>query len=564
MAKDLDLTKVSENLTPKERAKLVITLRLKGIEEIKDIPLDELKERARKQTLPTQADITKIVNACPQEQIREYNAYIELEHRVRNKVLMDILFDETWLDLIRERISQLRYALGISPITSYALDMVKRLLPHLVTKEEYEEGLKRAREIIRSEVLPLEGKENLAEQEAYCRLKKEGKIKEESTDHLTGWLAYIEKYGKTREELIDKAVKGVKYGLEQHLKYKQRTGGEDRYWKYYKKYEGISEKELREAVIKDYSGTDTDISERITAQPTKEEYELWQKTVKEERERILQAVKDGRLKWVKRKEKKYDRETKSFKWEEVEGVETGSYYDWKERHQKYAGEEGGEERGYNPLAEDCIELRYIEGKGVVYANDPSLTEEEEEKEELIAIVPPNQEIGFWGSPKMVEVTKEGLKTYLEALLPVRVDKDVKKYLKGNDTAGIRLSSQEVEKALKAFVKKATEIIKNIHNHIALVEVIEKKHFDGMQIVSRDPKHPIGEIARALAFIERVTKEHNEHLRGIVRQFNKLDWGSWEYKFEGLEELLINPNQEPDQKWVEETLAEIEEEAGIND
>jgi len=564
MAKDLDLTKVSENLTPKERAKLVIALRLKGIEETKNLTLDEIKEMAKKQSLPTQADIIKadiikIVNACPQEQIREYNAYIELEHRVRNKVLTGIEYDLDYLDALEGRVSQLTYALGISPLTSHALEMVKRL-PHLVTKEEYEKGLKKAREIIRQEVREIdgEGNINLAEWEAYYRLKKEGKIKEESTDFLDGWISYIEKYGKTKEELIDEAVKSVKYGLEQHLKY-QRRAGKDRYWESYKKYEGLTDKELREAVIKDHTGTDTDISERITAQPTKEEYELWQKTVKEERERILQAVKDGKLKWVKRKEKKYDRETKSWKLEEVEGIELGSYYDWNGRYRKYT--EGGN-MGYNPFSEDCIELGYIEGKGVVLLGDPSLTEEEEEKEEAIAIATPNTSF-YYASSSAVEMTKKMLTQYLEALLPVRVDKDRKKILTNEDTVKIKLSSKEVEEALKAFVKKATETIKNIYNRITLVEAVEKKHFDGMQIASRDPTNPTGSIARALAQINRFTKRHNEHLRGIVKQFNSLDWGTWDYKFEGLDELLINPDQQPDQKQVDEELAEIEEEAGIN-
>ncbi len=350
MAKNLSLTRVSENLTPKERAKLVIALRLKGIEETKNLSIDELKEMVKKQSLPTQADITKIVNACPQDQIREYNAYIELEYRVRNKVLPDIEYYLEYLDALEGRISKLTYAIGISPLTSYALEMVKRL-PHLVTKEEYEKGLKKAREIIRQRVREIdgEGNMNLPEWEAYYRLKKEGKIKEESTDFIDGWLDYIGKYGKTKEELIDEAVKSVKYGLEQYLKHKQRTGRMNsllvKAWERYKKYEGLTDKELREAVIKDYTGTDTDISERITA-PTKEEYELWQKTVKEERERILQAVKDGKLKWVKRKEKRYDRETKSWKWEEVEGVEEGSYYDWQDRYDKE-----------NNLLEENIELR---------------------------------------------------------------------------------------------------------------------------------------------------------------------------------------------------------------
>jgi len=540
MAKDLDLTKVSENLTPKERAKLVITLRLKGIEEIKDISIDELKEMARKQSLPTQADITKIANACPQEQIQEYNAYVKLEHRVRS-VLRDIEYYLQHLDALEARIAPLRYAFGISPLTYHGLRAVKRL-PHLVTKEECEEGLKKAREIRRREVLELEGRVNLAEQEAYYRLKKEGKIKEESTDLIDGWISYIEKYGKTKDELIDEAVKSVKYGLEEYLKHKKRTGEEDRLWKDYKKYEGLSEKASRRAVAKDYASTDSDISERITAQPTKEEYELWHKTVKEERERILRAVKDGKLKWGKRKEKRYDLETKRWKWEEVEGIEQGSYYDWEDRYNK---------EDFN--SEENIELRYIEGKGVVYADDPDLTEEEKEKWEFIAI-----KVGDTFS-----IPKEVITSFLEALLPVKVDKDKKGLLKGEDIAKLRLSTPQVEEALTGFVAKAEETIRIIQNNIALVREIETKHFDGMSLTSQDPASPTGTIPRALKAIEELTQRHNSHIKLIEETFNKMSGGFWEYKLEQIDDLLINPDQKADQEWVEQELEDLEKEAGLS-
>ena len=547
MSKTLNLTKVSENLTPKERAKLVITLRLKGLAEdtaIKDLTIAEfrkLKSEGKLPPFPKQADITKIVNACPQEQIREYNAYIEFEYKIRREILLDIEFSLQYLDALEGRIAPLRYAFGISPLTYHALEAVKRL-PRLVTKEEYEKGLERAREIIRSEVLALKERYNLVEKEAYHRLIKEGKIEEGTdTDWLDGWLDHIENYGKTREELIAEAVKGAKNGLEEYRKHKERTGKDDPIWKDYKKYEGLTEKELGEAITKGIGDPTT----------TKEDYDLWHKTVKEERERILQAVKDGKLKWVKRKEKTFDRETKSWKWEEVEGVKEGSYYDWKERHQKYAGEEGGE-KGYNPFSEDCIELRYIEGKGVVYVGDPSLTEEEEEKEEFIAIK-------VWDT---LSIPKEVITSFLEALLPVRVDKDRKKWLKDEDTAKLRLSTPQVEEALIGFVAKTQEEIKDIQNKIALVKAVEEKHFDGMEIVSRDPKSPTGTIARALKAIETLTQTHNSHIRLIEETFNKLGMGLWEYKLERLDDFLINPNQEADKKWVEEELREIEKEAGI--
>jgi len=539
MSKTLNLTKVSESLTPKERAKLVITLRLKGLAEdtvIKDLTIAEfrkLKSEGKLPPFPKQADITKIVNACPQEQIREYNAYIEFEYKIRREILLDIEFSLQYLDALEGRIAPLRYAFGISPLTYHALEAVKRL-PRLVTKEEYEKGLERAREIIRSEVLALKERYNLVEKEAYHRLIKEGKI-EEGTDTgwLDGWLDYIEDYGKTREELIAEAVKGAKNGLEEYRKHKERTGKDDPIWKDYKKYEGLTEKELGEAITKGIGDPTT----------TKEDYDLWHKTVKEERERILQAVKDGKLKWVKRKEKKFDRETKSWKLEEVEGIEQGSYYDWKDRYDKEN----------DLLSEKNIELRYVESKGVVYVGDPSLTEEEEEKQELIAIK-------VWDT---LSIHKEGITSFLEALLPIRVDKKGKWRLKGDDTVKLRLSTSQVEEALIGFVVKTQETIRTIKNNIALVEAVEEKHFDGMEIVSRDLKFPLNTIARALRAIENLTQTHNSHIRLIEETFNKLGMGHWEYKLERLDDFLINPNQEADKEWIEEELGQLEKEAGIN-
>ena len=475
MAKNLDLAKVSENLTPKERAKLVISLRLKGIEETKNLPV---KETARKQTMPTQADITKIVNACPQEQIREYNAYIEIEHRVRNKVLTDIEYQLQRLDALEGRIAPLRYALGISPLTYHALEAVKRL-PRVVTKEEYEEGLKKAREIRRAEVWRIEGEgnANLAEWEAYYRLKREGKIKEKSADSIDGWIEKIEKCGKTKEE-----------------------------------------------------------------------YKLWRKTVKEERERIAQAVKDGKLKWVKRKQREYDRETKSWKWEEVEGIEGGSYYDWKDRYNK------------NDIqSEENIELRYVEGKGVVYVDDPDLTEEEKDRSTLIAIAPPSN-----SSPQLVETHKEKISRFLETLLPVRVDKEKKGPVKNEDIAKLRLSTPQVEEALMGFVAKAEETIRIIRNNIALVWAVEIKHFDGMSVTSQDPTNPTGTIPRAFKAIEELTQRHNSHLKLIEDAFNKMDMmGFWEYTLERVDDLLINPDQKADQEWVERELEDLEREVGLS-
>lgn len=537
---DLNLSQVSAKMTPRERAKLVIALGLKGFDAIGY----EDKE------LPTDKDILQVVTACPPEEGREYNSYIKLRDWVYQVAMPILETQEQYLEALEGRISRIRYALSTSPIVNRAIEEL-RWLPRLVTREEYEKGLDKAKEVVRRGVSELEGKCNLTEWEAYHRLLAEGKIPEESTDYIDGWVEYIDKYGKTKEQLIDKAVEGAKYGLGEYLKYTNRLGKEDDTWKSYKKYEGLSDKELREEVIKDYAGEDTDISEGIK-QPSKETYELWQKTVKEERERILQAVKDGKLKWVKRRIKDYDHANKKWFYREAEGVEEGSYIDWKDRHHKYEGEEGGE-KGYHPLSAKCIELRYIEGKGVVNANDPDLTEEEEEKMEHIAIAPDDNYP--MTTPEWVKTRKQMILTVLEMLLPVRVDKP--KGLDEDKPVSIRLSRPQLEEALKGFVSKATATINDIHNYIAVVEMIEQKHFDGMQIVSRDPKNPTATISRALRAVDGLVTSHNDELKRVAEEFTKMGQGYYEFKFDNLQDLLVENKPKVDMVWVENKLAEVE-------
>lgn len=73
MNKALNFTSLSASLTPKERAKLVIELTKKGMEDIYP-DLDK--------PLTTEADIQQVIAGCPSNQAKDYNFLISLKNQV--------------------------------------------------------------------------------------------------------------------------------------------------------------------------------------------------------------------------------------------------------------------------------------------------------------------------------------------------------------------------------------------------------------------------------------------------------------------------------------------------
>lgn len=149
-----------------------------------------------------------------------------------------------------------------------------------------------------------------------------------------------------------------------------------------------------------------------------------------------------------------------------------------------------------------------------------------------------------------EVDREwdAVRFQLESLLKVEVSESV-----------IRLTNPKFEEALRGFKQRFVERVEEIHKYAALIEKIEYKFFDGMEIVSRDPKHPTGVLPRVTTAIGKIVETHNRELREVVEGFNLLGTGSSNYKWEQIEEFLLEDERKVDSEWVERKLSEIEEE-----
>ncbi len=291
-------------------------------------------------------------------------------------------------------------------------------------------------------------------------------------------------------------------------------------------------------------------TETNIALPSDEIYEEWVRTVNEAKGRILQAVKEGKLKRVKRIVRKRDlREKSTLIWEEIEkeGIEFGSYYDWKDRWQKFKGEEGTKNDYYNPLHEEFIHITHEKGKLTFY-EDPDNTNDDFTEWAEVGIPVKGHEI----EPEALWKNREHIVKYLETLLPVEVGKrDFDK-----EEQIIRLTTPQLEGALKGFIEKANSTIVEILNYNEVIRIIEDRYFDGMEIVSRDPSNPTGTITRALQAIHDLIQTHNGHLRTVVDTFSHIGFDI-DVKFENIHDLRLPTKHNPNLKAVNDMVAEME-------
>lgn len=523
---NLDYTKISPLMTAKERAKLIVNIELKEIAEVSgtDNPIHN-KEQIR-----------SIAVSCPQNQAREYNFYIELKENIWSRILVVMEATALHLEDYSHRISPLTHLMSLSPYMSLAVRFLD-FMPVLVKQDEYQKGLEAARNHIQKEVLEIDGKYGLAQQEAFYRLVHEGFVTE--YDLLDEWLWWIKRYGKNEDQLLKISLMAKKAGAEKYVKQKERLDNrEPSLWEQYSKFINMNDQDI-ELYIREHEPEDLLI-------PSKEEHQKWLNTINEEKARILQAIQDGDLISIKKIQRKYDKEKELWQEVEVEGIEAGSYHAWPKRYQKYAGEEGSTQRGYNPLSEDCIEMRYAKDIGVVYAGDPRLLHDNK-KSHPIGIVAPNH-FGLFYSYENHQSTLEIIKTYVP--LAVR-DIDHKK-----DHAYIKFTNKEYRVVIKKFAEQAKEIIQEVVNYIALVERLELEHLDGFEVAPRDPKHPLGVIPRVRQTINDIITKHNGMFNEIIKNFNDIERGFWDCEFYRLEELLLPTDIKAKDEWVEKQFQEF--------
>lgn len=517
----LDYTKISPLMTAKERVKLIIKIELNEVSNVSGT--DKQIQNADQ--------IRSIAVACPSDQAREYNFYIELKERIWSKIL--IVMESTGLSLgdYSHRISPLTLQMSSSPYMSLAIRFLEHM-PVLVKQEDYKKGLETATQQIKQAVLEVDGKHGLAQEEAFYRLVHEGFVTE--YDLLDEWLWWIGRYGKTEGELLKLAIESKKAGADKYIKQKERlsiTKKEPFLFESYGKYVGMNDEEL-EKYTREHEADRLQI-------PDEAEYQKWIETVEEEKTRILQAVQDGELKWIKKAQRRYIKQKDTWKEVEVEGVEANSYYTWQKRYQKFAGEDGSIERAYNPLSEECIEMRYSKDIGVVFAADPRLLQDNRKSHPIGLFAPNNFALLY--SYENQQSTIEIVKTQVPLVV-----KDIDHKA---DHAYIKFRRKDYRYVIKRFVENAKEAIQDIVNYIALVEQLEQEHLDGFEIAPRDPKHPLGVIPRVQATVKKIVTQHNEMFSDIVKAFNDIERGFWDCEFYKLDELLIPTDIKPNEEWL---------------
>lgn len=114
--------------------------------------------------------------------------------------------------------------------------------------------------------------------------------------------------------------------------------------------------------------------------------------------------------------------------------------------------------------------------------------------------------------------------------------------------------------LRLFKERFVERTKEINGYTEVIKRVEQKYFEGMEIVSRDPKHPTGVITRAKEAIGEIAENHNKELKEMVEGFNLLGMGIKTYRWEQLNEFLVEVKDDFDNEWVEKELTKYEDRA----
>lgn len=519
----LNLAKTSTLMTATERAKMVIALQLKALKEVSDknINEDNLLDYDSPVSL-TNIQIEQIVNSCPNSQARQYNFLMDLKKLVWNRLTERIRQDILTLQILEGKMAVMKYSLSMSPYFYFLIRDLERV-PKVVTKEEYDKGVNRAREVERAQVLKMEGWYSLPEQEAYYRLVGEGKLED---GELEFYLSYINNFGETEDKLVEEKVSEIKAGIEEYKKEKERLEGEEPSSNFYSKYLGLSDEEIKVKVRVDYKGS-FDI-------PAKDEVDTWNQAVSEEKERILKAAIDGKLKLKE------------------DGIEAGSYYDWPERHQKFAGEPGAEKRGWNPLSEDCLEIGFANGE--VMSSLEAL--DNHYWRGIVVATLHNQHNCGIHTPESIENRVQGTIESLKMFLPIKIiDSDFKKHERI-----IKVTGEGYDESLKEYAKTAKEKIVDILNNQALIEAVESDYLEGMELVGRTEDIPDFSFERVNTFIREFVFGHNKKIKGIVTSFNQLGGGFWDCHLEAIDDYLIPEDLKIDEKWVTNKLNHLEREA----
>jgi hypothetical protein len=515
---NLNLATTGKYLTPRERAKMVIALQLRILSETTPEEREKQQQSSFGLLLSSEdREIKELVNSCPPHQGKDYNFYIDLKQYVWEHIVDEIRTHLLTIQIMSGNIAPLLYLMTLAPFLSEGIEQLHRL-PVVVEKDSYDKAVVQERERERGEVLLLDGPYDLVKQEAYYRLVAEKKIDE---GDFEAYRDYMDNFGKSKEVLIQEKVASIRKSIDWYEKRKQRTGGESPMSDYVPQYFGQTDEEIADSFDKDFDKT--------FYIPTKEEFKLWESTVKVERQRIQTAINQGIL--VKK----------------GVGVEAGSYYDWKERHQKFAGEDGAEKRGWNPLDESCMEIGFSDGKVV-----SSAFAKEGDWHQIIAVSVHNKEsMGYagdsFGSKRLKQIIE-----FFTMLTPITQSE--KRFDKEERIITIQLD--EHRKLLTEFAINIQKEIQAMVNKIALIKAIEDAYFDGMPVVISGKSSWGITLSGMREIMVALVTEHNDKVRGVTMDYNRLCHGLWDYRLTDMESYILNPEPHVDEQWVEAELERV--------
>jgi|GEM_PF-6020388 len=520
---NLNLAKVSTTLTPKERAKLVISYQLKAFQDLSDEDFQKYKNgEADDIQLSGYAEVMQLLAGCPPDQGREYNFYISLKQEVWQKIVPGIHDQVMRLTILEGNLANIKQLLHTAPFIHHAVEELERM-PVVVSKEDYDKAVNESREYERSVTLSLEGRFNLVEQEAYALLV--------TTDHinqggdLDSYLDYVNDFGKTEEQIVGEKMEEVQKGVDKYLKMKKRFDREDPFFNFYSDFVGLNEEELRAKIKEKYPNQFT--------LPSAEEYERWKQTLEDERARLLEAVQKGEL---KAKEK---------------GVEAGSYYDWPHRHQKFAGEENSTRETWNPLHEECMEIGMSDGKIV----SSSQAKNGDWKHIVVATLHNENTLGF-GGKDVGNRRREGVIRLLKHFLPCELEG--KNF--DSEERKIKLANDGYKNLFRLFVQKAEELLLGIAEDMALIKAVEEKYFDGMEIVTDEEDADYFSVGHFAKQAKAIAEGHNQDIKNIEATFTKLSSGFWDYKLEEMDSFLVSTETKVDNEVLARKLRNLERDA----
>ncbi len=517
---NINLTKVSSTLTPKERAKLVISYQLKAFQNLKETDFQKFKDGdADDIQLFGDLEVKQLLAGCPPEQGRDYNFYIGLKQRIWQKIVPDIHDQVMRLTILEGTIAHMKQLLRIAPVIQHAIDELERM-PVVVSKAEYDEAVTKSREYERSVILSLEGRFNVVEQEAYALLVTRDHINQGGD--LDSYLDYMNDFGKTEDQLVDEKMEDVLKGVAKYSKIKERCGVETRLFDYYSQFSGLDKEQLRAKIKEEFAA-------HLTV-PSKEDHERWQQTLESVRTRLLEATQKGELK------------------AKENGIEAGSYYDWPQRYQKFAGEENSTHTHWHPLHEECMEIGFSDG----HVMSSSQAKTGDWKQIVVATLHNGSAFGL-GEKDIGKRRKEGVSHLLKHMLVCEVGE--RNF--DSEQRMVELAKDEYKESLKLFTQKAYEHLQEIAEDIALIKTVEEKYFDGMDIVTSGGEADYFSVENFAQQAKAIAEGHNNDMKEIESGFTRMSLGFWEYKLEDIESFLINTEVNVNEQVLAKKLRNLE-------